>query len=702
MSTSTSTLALRGLLRSVPGLFGWVTFAAAIAVLVGWSFDSDTLRSVGSGLETMKPITAVALAALGASVALGRRVDRPPPGIAVALAALAGLIGLVTLGEYVLSTPSGFDTVLFTRAVRAEPIAHPGRMAPLTAVCLLAAAGAVLLRWRGRRRQSHLFAAIVTLLSGVAIAGYLYGVRSMHGAGPYTTMALNTAVGLNLLGIGLLWSTPDRGLLGLARQRGTTAALLVHYVVPAVVVLPLLFGWLDLRWMRAGSYSAEFALAIMATAAGAIGGLVLWWAVRSVAEIEAARSDAMAALASTNQRLEEQVRERTASFERQAAIGQACLEALEQGVVLSSLDAEVLFVNRAGRDLLGFEPEELSRMYRSGEWVSYRESGEVLPVSERPIRTTMDTGQPVVGKILVWRVKGGRAVTMRVTTQPVFDAAGELTGVVTAVADVSAERAAQRAAADHLTEVTELNRQLEQAVLMKDRFLSTATHDMRSPITTIIGFADLLTLEGVAVPPHKRDEYLVAIKRQGQRLEALVQDLLSIAVLDGGSVSFDPRVIDLGAAVRQSATDAGAGESIQIRVTGSAVAFADPVRLAQMLTNLFQNAIRYGRPPVVASVAGDATWATIRVCDQGDGVDPVFVPRLFDRFTTDRRRADPETIGTGLGLAIVRGLAQMHGGDAWYEPNEPKGACFVLRLPTNEPELVRVARGPRAALSERR
>lgn len=99
-----------------------------------------------------------------------------------------------------------------------------------------------------------------------------------------------------------------------------------------------------------------------------------------------------------------------------------------------------------------------------------------------------------------------------------------------------------------------------------------------------------------------------------------------------------------------------------------------------MITNYFENATAYGRPPVTVRVTSTPDAVEVRVRDSGPGVPEHFVPRLFDRFSRDPATTRG-TEGSGLGLWIVRSLARSNAGDAWYEPGEPDGACFCVRLP---------------------
>lgn len=648
--------------RCVSCGFALAAAAAGALGLVGWATGSEGLRSIGPGAGVMHPLAALAALMLGA--ALGRRPDatgRPGwPATATGGVVLAG--GLLATGARLLG----------------QPLAH---LALLSTLCFLVCGAGLVLRRFDHPGLGHLCGVGCALVAWILLSAHLYGVAPLVGGTSSLLVSFQTAAAIDLLALSLIWSTPGFGILGMS-QRGQMAAVITRIGVPVLVAFPLLVGWLDLQGLRQHWYSADFAVAVMAIAAGAVGGVVLWFTLRSIVGLDVARNAALAELAVVNQRLEQEVAERTASLEAQVAIVRASLEALEQGVTLSSASGEILVMNRAAQALLGYDPVELSEVYLTGRSTTFNPDGSLLLPTERPVFKTTLTGVPVSGQVVRIVTEDGRSIDLRVSTQPVFDGDGLLFGVVTAFSEISAELAAQRAAADHLNAVTELNARLEQAVRMKDRFLSMVTHDMRSPIATIMGLGELLSRPDMAVPEEKQAGHLRSIMRQGQRLELLVQDLLSTSVIDGGAISFDPQAVPLASAVRQVAVDSRVADDVDVRVPEDVVVFADPLRLAQILANLFLNAAIHGRPPIVVSAFTEGFDVLVRISDRGDGVDPAFAPRLFDTFATATKPDSAGKAGTGLGLAIVRGLVELHGGEVWYEPNEAGGACFVLRFPS--------------------
>lgn len=205
-------------------------------------------------------------------------------------------------------------------------------------------------------------------------------------------------------------------------------------------------------------------------------------------------------------------------------------------------------------------------------------------------------------------------------------------------------------------------------------FVATASHDLRSSLATILGFAESLERDGMELSDQQRAQSASAILRSARQALRLVDDLLMLSKLESGGLDVRPeRVVlrsALDAAVKESAPDATVTCDEEIAV------WADPDHLHRMLVNYLSNAVRYGAPPVEVSVAaGDRI--EIRVLDSGDGVPADFVDKLFTSFA----RADHvKREASGLGLSIVKGLAKANGGEVFYETRATGGSCFGLRL----------------------
>jgi signal transduction histidine kinase len=244
------------------------------------------------------------------------------------------------------------------------------------------------------------------------------------------------------------------------------------------------------------------------------------------------------------------------------------------------------------------------------------------------------------------------------------------------VARHEAEAIAERVTADlyaAMQELTGLNASLRD-------FVAVAAHDLRAPLTSILGFTALMRRHGDRLDEAKREEFLVAIERSGQHLERLSEDLLTISSIEADALAIDVQEVELRPVVEHTLTGL-ADMRVEVDVNPQLVVLADPDHLERALTNYLSNAVKYGRPPFEVGAQEHVASVDVRVSDNGAGVPADFVPRLFDRFARADEARISDVGGTGLGLAIVRGLARSNGGDAWYETHDPEGACFVLRVP---------------------
>lgn len=245
-----------------------------------------------------------------------------------------------------------------------------------------------------------------------------------------------------------------------------------------------------------------------------------------------------------------------------------------------------------------------------------------------------------------------------------------------------AEAVAEKATGELYMTLEEL-RSVNQA--MRD-FVAVAAHDLRTPITTMAGFAALLNSEWDRLTDIEKRRYLAIIERSADNLTMLAENLLTVSRIEAGALETHKEVIELDGALRvamQQFLDSTGSTPAQITINSDprARVEADPLHVERMIMNYVGNALKYGGPPITVDVTVDGDWVEIRVRDHGEGVPEEFVPRLFARFARDTSVAAKGITGTGLGLAIVQGLAQANGGSVWYEPNHPRGSCFALKLP---------------------
>lgn len=351
-------------------------------------------------------------------------------------------------------------------------------------------------------------------------------------------------------------------------------------------------------------------------------------------------------LAAALHRMTEQLASRLSALEAEDLMLGAVIDSLNEAVVAVDGRRRVVRVNKAGRELLGIHDE-----------IPF--SVDILPRDPelRDALAAALTGETVSSVEVDF---GGRLVAL--TARPLGRG-----GAVLAAID--------------LTDV----RRLE--TIRRD-FVANVSHELKTPLTVISGFAE--TLAEPDVPPPQRETFARTILANVRRMQGIVDDLLDLSRIESGGWVPAPVEVDIAAAAADAvapcqsiASEKGIALDIAIAADAATVR-ADPTAVRQIISNLVDNALRYtprgGRVTVHSEREGAGVWIGVR--DTGIGIAAEHLPRIFERFY----RADParsrEAGGTGLGLSIVRHLAEAHGGHARAESVVGRGTSIVAYFPT--------------------
>ena len=211
---------------------------------------------------------------------------------------------------------------------------------------------------------------------------------------------------------------------------------------------------------------------------------------------------------------------------------------------------------------------------------------------------------------------------------------------------------------------------------LKANFIAIASHELRTPATSVYGVLTTLERRGDELTPEVRDLLLRTGVEQGERLRNLLEELLDLSRLDAGAIKVDPKPLVVRTVLEQIARLAvPPGTPVSFEVSRDLAAVADRLVIDRVVSNLLSNAARHGEPPFRVSAEQRDRHLRIAVSDEGAGVPEALRPMLFERF---ERGVD--AAGSGLGLAIARSYARAHGGDIVYDPLD-HGARFELILP---------------------
>jgi signal transduction histidine kinase len=225
-------------------------------------------------------------------------------------------------------------------------------------------------------------------------------------------------------------------------------------------------------------------------------------------------------------------------------------------------------------------------------------------------------------------------------------------------------------------ERAQLHEDLVQLDQLKLNFVAMASHELRTPATSVYGVLRTLADRGPDLSEDLREELLKVGVEQGERLRRLLEELLDLSRLDARAISVEPRPVVLKAAL----ADVVGGifflsDEVELDVPDDLAVVLDPLILERVVSNLVGNAVRYGAPPIRIEACRRDRHLRVAVEDSGPGIPKELEGKIFDRFSRGGGAS-----GHGLGLAIARAYAQAHGGDLVYDPR-PAGARFELLIP---------------------
>ncbi|MFK0244111.1 sensor histidine kinase [Amycolatopsis azurea] len=223
--------------------------------------------------------------------------------------------------------------------------------------------------------------------------------------------------------------------------------------------------------------------------------------------------------------------------------------------------------------------------------------------------------------------------------------------------------------------------QLEQRVRRDKRFAADVSHELRSPLTTMVNVTQVMTRRQDTMDPTAR-KALGLLNAELHRFQGMVVDLLEISRADQDDITESAELVDLDDLLRNVLDSRGTSKSLLDTEPGTPLVSADRRRIDRVVTNLLDNADRYGGGPVAVTLRRRGDHARIEVDDAGSGVPPALRERIFERFARGLHagRRDRDT-GSGLGLAIVADHVHRHGGTVWVEDRPGGGARFVVELP---------------------
>ena len=338
------------------------------------------------------------------------------------------------------------------------------------------------------------------------------------------------------------------------------------------------------------------------------------------------------------------------------------LDSLVSGLLALDLEGNIVFLNRKMGELLGVAPAEW--LARPGQELAQRVKELAGSVPRLRLEIPAEA-EGVSSREIEWR-NGEKVRYYREDTAALRDATGRATGYLFAYHDISREKAIDR---------------------MKSEFISVASHELRTPMTSIKGSVDLILSGFAGDTSPEMQELLEIAQKSCDRLVRLVNDILDLAKIESGQMKMTRLPGDITEIVVRSicAVKPLADRSeVRLRVERPQPLPAvelDADRIEQVITNLLSNAVKFSptRGEVVVEILPVEDWVQCSVIDRGSGIPEKDLKRIFGKFqqlSEGRKRG-----GTGLGLAITQALVEEHGGTIWVESVVGNGSRFIFRLP---------------------
>lgn len=367
-------------------------------------------------------------------------------------------------------------------------------------------------------------------------------------------------------------------------------------------------------------------------------------------------------------------REAEQRLQRQLGFTELLLEVSPQPISMVDAQGRYVSVNRAWEEFTG----------RLRHKVLRQQAGFFLPAVERAVHMAQDVRLRECGGRLSYEARllhrDGRLHDMLVTKVVVPDPEGGGMGILATLTDVSEFRAAERATRDARDAAEEASRS-------KSEFIANISHELRTPLQSILGFSELGAVRGRDSP--KLASMFGDIHTSGQRMLALVNDLLDVSKIESAVGTFDLERCDLRQLIESVAREldpllARRSLSLLSRLPdGPLVAKVDPLRFQQVIRNVLANAIKFSPEGGAVELAARLTSQHeihISIADRGPGVPPTELDKIFEAFVQSSGTKDGSG-GTGLGLAICRKIVDIHDGRIHAENREGGGACFHIYLP---------------------
>lgn len=358
------------------------------------------------------------------------------------------------------------------------------------------------------------------------------------------------------------------------------------------------------------------------------------------------------------------------------------VNSIEDGVALIDAQGTIQFISPSAQKITGWGTDDANGVNINQVIQLVNAKGEAYDQEENPVNKVFKTGKPIRDNNSYMVNRDKHQIAVSVSISPVNNEAGASTGAVIVFRDVTQERAQEQ---------------------QKNDFVSTASHEMRTPVAEIEGFLSLALNEKVATIDERARNFITKAYNSSRHLGKLFQDLLASSRAEDGQITSNPVVVDMGSLL-EKATDSlkmlaeqkglfmdfviGSSAVINATKEGNKMVkplyyvHADPDRLLEVINNLYDNAIKYTeKGKIIIGLTGNDKVVQFYIKDTGAGIPKDDIGHLFQKFYRVDSTATRTIGGSGLGLFIAKKIIEMYNGRIWAESEVGQGTTFFINLP---------------------
>ncbi len=661
---------------SIPIIAGLISFLLGLVVISGWYSHQPVLIQILPQFVAMQFNTALGFVCSGLALIY---IFQKNPYLAALSSILALLIGALTGFQYLSGIDLYIDQLFMDHYITTKT-SHPGRMAPNTALCFVISGIGMLISvtvkdFQRRNWVMSILGSIVLGLGLIAVFGYVFALPTAYGWMSYTRMAIHTASGFSILGIGMIFMARKDIFIAMEMKDQSS------YLWPiSGVIFTFFFAYLLSRALEVNDSDlvnlevtpilklASEVVLIFGLIMGVLLGITLW--LNRSLSLRAVEAETLA------QRLR---KEETALKESKQRY-QRAIAGTNDGIWELNLKNNYIFYSPRVAEILGYGPDELLPDREAFRTLYHPDDKEKVLTN---IQDHLQYDKPCDFEFRI-RKKNGEYIWLQAKGNSVRNQDGQHTYMAGSITDISERKLNQ----DKLREAKE---EAEFANLTKSEFLASMSHELRTPLNAVLGFAQMLQYNPREELSAKQNEYVENILTGGNHLLNLINEILDLSQIEADQATIFLEEVDAGEVIKNCVVQISplAAERKlkvvnRIKTDSNDLLRTDQMRLEQIIINLLSNAVKYNRDGGTITIDCQQTktgFLHISVADTGTGISDKDHANIFNMFQRLGSNSEIAQEGTGIGLSICKLLTEQLGGRIDFESEKGEGSTFWIELP---------------------